>query len=207
MNDSTRGGFTLIEVLIVTLIFVPILMAIHTTTAMVSSTVSANDLSAEVLETLRRSMHRVSQLVRPGSLTTVQVQAIQADVDASRAANVGDWIDPVDLEARPGIRFQSAEGVLSMNAAALTPPREITFVMDSDELDNDLDDDGDGMVDEGAIHMLYDTSRFTLSDSIETCSFAMDGRVLRILMQSARRDPKGHVYRATIAQTFYLRNN
>ena len=207
MKSSNCGGFTLIEVLIVTLIFVPILIAISTTTGMVSGTVNANDQAAEVLETLRRSMQRVAQLVRPGVLTTMRVQATQADVDALKAANVGDWIDPTDLEVCPGIRFQSAAGVLSMNAAALTPPREITFVMDSDEVDNDLDDDGDGMVDEGRVHLLYDTSRFTLADSIESCSFIMDGRLLRIRMQSSRRDAKGRVYRATVGQVFFLRNN
>ncbi len=207
MKSSTCGGFTLIEVLIVTLIFIPIMVAISTTTGMVSSTINANDQSAEVLETLRRSMQRVAQLVRPGSLTTMRVQATQADVDALKAANVGDWIDPTDLDVCPGIRFQSASGVLSMNAAALTPPREITFVMDSDEVDNDLDDDGDGMVDEGRVHLLYDTARFTLADSIESCSFIMDGRLLRIRMQSARRDAKGRVYRATVGQVFFLRNN
>ena len=190
-----------------TLIFIPIMVAISTTTGMVSSTVNANDQSAEVLETLRRSMQRVAQLVRPASLSTIRIQAIQAEVDAVKASIVGDWIDPTDLEARPGVRFESADGVLSMNAAALTLPREITFVMDTDEADNDLDDDGDGMIDEGRVHLLYDTTRFTLADSIEACSFTMDGRLMRIRMEAVRRDAKQRLYRATVVQTYFLRNN
>ena len=207
MNSAKCGGFTLFEVMIVTIIFLPILVAISMTTGMVSGTINANDQSAEVLESLRRSAQRVAQLLRPASLTTIRCSAIQADVDAGTAASVGDWIEPTDLQARPGIRFQSSDGVMSMNALALTPPREITFVMQVGEVDNDLDDDGDGMVDEGAIHLLYDTTTVTLVDDIEFCSFAMDGRLLRMQMQSVRVDAEGRVYRATLQQTFYLRNN
>ena len=207
MKNSRCGGFTLLELMIATLIFVPVLVAISATTRTVSGTINANDQSAEVLESLRRSMQRVAQLVRPCSMTTVRLQAIQADVDAGRAATVGEWIDPTDLQACPGIRFRSADGVLSMNATALTPPREIYFVMDSNEIDNDLDDDGDGMVDEGRVHLLYDTTRLTLADSIENCSFTTDGRLLRISMQSVRRDASRRVFRATVEQVFYLRNN
>ena len=129
---------------------------------MVSGTINANDQSAEVLESLRRSMQRVAQLVRPASMTTIRCQAIQADVDAGKAASVGDWIEPTDLEARPGIRFQSSDGVMSMNASALTPPREITFVMEAGEVDNDLDDDGDGMVDEGEISVRFSATPTTI---------------------------------------------
>ncbi len=207
MNSSKCGGFTLFEVMIVTLIFLPVMVAITATTGMVSGTINANDQSAEVLESLRRSMQRVAQFVRPASMTTIRCQAIQADVDAGKAASVGDWIEPTDLEARPGIRFQSADGVMSMNASALTPPREITFVMDTGEVDNDLDDDGDGMVDEGKVHLLYDTTTVTLVNQIEFCSFAMDGRLMRMQMQSVRLDSEGRAYRATVEQVFYLRNN
>ena len=207
MNSAKCGGFTLFEVMIVTVIFLPVLVAISMTTGMVSGTINANDQSAEVLESLRRSGQRVAQLLRPASMTTIRCQAIQADVDAGEAASVGEWIEPTDLQARPGIRFQSSDGVMSMNASALTSPREITFVMEAGEVDNDLDDDGDGMVDEGAIHLLYDTMTVTLVNDIEFCSFAMDGRLLRIQMQSVRVDAEGRAYRATLQQTFYLRNN
>lgn len=206
-GGSGSAGFTLVEVLIVALIFVPILLAVSSTTGMVSGTVNTNDRSAEVLETLRKSMQRLGQLVRPGSITTIRMQAIQQDVTDGKAASVGDWIEPKDLEFRPGIRFQSADGVLSMNAAALTPPREITFTMETGELDNDLDDDGDGMIDEGTVYLLYGATRVNLVEGVEDCQFAMDGRLLRITMQTARADAKKRVHRATIQETFYLRNN
>ena len=140
-------------------------------------------------------------------MTTIRCQAIQADVDAGEAASVGEWIEPTDLQARPGIRFQSSDGVISINASALTSPREITFVMEAGELDNDLDDDGDGKVDEGTVHLLYDTTTVTLVDDVELCSFAMEGRLMRMQLQSVRVDAKGRAYRATLRQTFYLRNN
>jgi hypothetical protein len=207
MNSAKCGGFTLFEVMIVTLIFLPILWAISMTTGMVSGTINANDQSAEVLESLRRSAQRVAQVIRPASMTTIRCQAIQADVDAGICASVGEWIEPTDLQPRPGIRFQSSDGVMSMNASALTSPREIFFVMEAGEVDNDLDDDGDGKVDEGTLHLLYDTATVTLVDDIEFCSFAMDGRLLRMQLQSVRIDAEGRAYRATLQQTFYLRNN
>ena len=108
-TSSGCAGFTLLEMMIVTLIFVPILLVVSSTTGMVSGTINANDQSAEVLEALRRTMQRLGQLVRSGSMTTIRVQAIQADVTAGKAASVGEWIEPTDLEKRRAER-KAADG-------------------------------------------------------------------------------------------------
>ena len=207
MSDQNSGGFTLIEVMIVVLIFVPILIAVSTTTGSVSSTINANDRRADVVETLRRSTQRIGQFIRPISMTTLRLRAIQADVDAGKATTVGEWIEPTDFEGRAAIRFQSADGVLSMSASALTQVRSVLFTLDGGELDNDLDDDGDGKIDEGRVHLVYDGTRLTLADDIEVCTFTVEGRLLRVALQGVREDKKGHLHRARIVQTFYMRNN
>ena len=202
-----QGGFTLIEMSIVMTILVPILVGIAVTTSSVNDTMEANSRRADVMTYCRRMSQRIAKLVRPAQMTTIQVQAVQLDVTMLRAAKVGDWIAPTDLVWRPGIEFQSASGLLSMNAALLTSPRRIVFALDASETDNDVDDDGDGLIDEGTITLLQNSITLAILKDVEECSFSLDGRILMMRLQVARRNSEGRIYRCFLEQRFYLRNN
>ena len=108
---------------------------------------------------------------------------------------------------RPGIRFQAASGKLFLNAALSTAPRTLTFEMEPGELANGLDDDGDGLVDEGAVTLVHDSITVTVVRNIETCEFAIEGRILTSRLRVAIRDSKGRIHRAYVEQQLYMRNN
>ena len=223
MKDSQNGGFTLIEVLIASLVSLPILAAIVSTSKVVGSSLQTNVRASDVSEALEATAQRIERLIRPTALSTVEVKATQADVAAIKTVEdlkvlanqnyvpivpaVGEWIGPTDLQPRPTLRFRSARGVLSMNASSLTTPMELEFVMDSNELDNDIDDDGDGMVDEGGLFLTDNTNRIALASGVESCSFTLDGSVVRFSIQLARRDASKHIHRASVERKFHMRNN
>ena len=144
---------------------------------------------------------------RTRPITTILMQAIQADVTAGRATAVGEWIPPTDLIWRPGIQFQSASGLLSMNAALSTSPRRLTFELEAGESANGVDDDGDGLVDEGGVRLLHDLVTIAVVRNIEICEFRLNGRMLRVRIASGRNDRSRTVIRAVLEQSFYLRNN
>ncbi len=202
-----QGGFTLIEMSIVMTIVVPILVGIAVTTSSVNDTMEANSRRADVMTYCRRMSQRIAKLVRPAQMTTIQVQAVQLDVTMLRAAAVGDWIAPTDLVWRPGLEFQSASGLLSMNAALLTSPRRVVFALEPSETDNDVDDDGDGLIDEGSITLVQNSTTLSILKDVEECSFSLDGRILMMRLQVARRNSEGRIYRCFLEQRFYLRNN
>lgn len=200
-------GFTLIEVSIVMTVLIPLLVGIALTTSRVNSAIEANSRRADVMTYCRRMAQRMAKLVRPAQMTTITVQAVQVDVTMLRAAAVGDWIPPTDLVWRPGIQFQSASGLLSMNAALSTSPRRIVFALEPGELDNNTDDDGDGLIDEGTITLLQNNVTLAILKDVEQCAFAMDGRIMTMRLGVARRSSDGVIYRSFLEQSFYLRNN
>ncbi|MHC4077664.1 MAG: prepilin-type N-terminal cleavage/methylation domain-containing protein, partial [Planctomycetota bacterium] len=207
VDRRREGGFTMIEMSIVMTILVPILVGIAVTTSSVNNTMEADSRRADVMTYCRRMSQRIAKLVRPAQMTTITVQAVQVDVTMLRAAAVGDWIAPTDLVWRPGIEFRSASGLLSMNAALLTSPRRIVFALEPSETDNDIDDDGDGLVDEGTITLLQNDITLAILKDVEECSFALDGRILKMRLRVARRSSDRRIYRNFLEQRFYLRNN
>ncbi|HLQ36165.1 MAG TPA: prepilin-type N-terminal cleavage/methylation domain-containing protein [Planctomycetota bacterium] len=207
MNARTQAGFTLMEVMLVMAVLTTMMVAVWNGTAMVTSTTEANSASAEVITQARRYVDRLGRMLRPAKMSTLMMRANAADVSAGRAVAVGDWIEPTDLVWRNGIQFISASGLLSMNAALDTVQRSIIFKRDASEIANGIDDDGDGLVDEGRISLLENGEQIDLLLKVEDCSFQLDGRLLAIRVRCAQRDGKGRVYRTNVTQHYYLRNN
>jgi len=197
----------MVEIVIVVALMTTMLAAIWNVSTAVNSTVNSNSRSAEVASSVRTTLRRVGSFSRPAKMTTIMVQAVQQDVTAGLATAVGEWIPPTDLVWRPGIEFQAASGLLSMNAALSTSPRRLTFAIEPGESANGLDDDGDGLVDEGEVRLLHDLVTVAVVRNIEECLFQLDGRMLRVRIAGGRSDQKGIVYRTVLEQSFYLRNN
>jgi hypothetical protein len=225
--NTRQSGFSLLEVMIVGALMVPALAIILRATDMATNNLSADDTVGRYMESLQRSAVRIAAIIRPCSLATYRMESTQVDVDETAAEEaaeaamltylrtvpsgtahaVGEWIEPADGAARTGIRFQGATGQVSMNAAALTPPRTLRFVRDSGELANGLDDDQDGLIDEGAVWLTYDSSTIQLNSNIERCLFSLTSRTLTITLASAVRRRDGRVQRFTHNEVLFLRNN
>ena len=206
-RDRTQGGFSLIELMIVLAISIPIVIGIATTTQVANGTIDANTRNGSVTNHCHRMGQRIAKLVRPAQMHTLKVPAVEQDVTELRATSVGEWISPSDLVWRPGFEFSSASGLLSMNAALATTPRRISFQLDPGELANGSDDDGDGLVDEGVITLLQNSTTVAILRDVEQCMFLLDGRIVRMRIRVARAKANGRVYRAFIERRFYLRNN
>jgi prepilin-type N-terminal cleavage/methylation domain-containing protein len=201
-----QSGFTMVEVAIVAAIL-GLAMALAATCFDTSTrSLNADDLVARSMETLQRSAIRIAHIARPCAITTYRVEATADDVPG-RATAAGEWIEPLDGEARPSLRFQAASGIVSMNAAALTEPRTLRLQLDRGETRNGVDDDDDGMVDEGRVVLDYDGTEVTLAASVEHCSFTLSGRLLALELRSAAPRRGGGVQRFTVRETIYLRNN
>jgi prepilin-type N-terminal cleavage/methylation domain-containing protein len=215
-NTTTRAGergFTMLEMLVTMVIAVPILGSIFVTNSLVRNNIESNETAAGVAESCRAAGQRLALLARSGLVSTCATMATQTDVNTALALGtpvptVGQWISPPAGTTRTTFRFQSADGVLSMDAAAMTPVREFQFIMDPGEIANGRDDNGNGMIDEGRLQLRIGTSPVELVlDGVERCNFNLNGRVLTLVLSCARRDHEGHIYRATTTQSIYLRNS
>ncbi len=107
---------------------------------------------------------------------------------------------------KPNIQFLCASGILAMNAAAVTEVREFEFFLDPGEIDNGLDDDGDGLVDEGRLEFRDGTTRVTLARDLETCTFEILAKTVEVGLQIARTDSNQRVHRMFFRHKFFPRN-
>lgn len=224
MRTVQEQGFTLIEVLVSSVILIPILMAVLATRDVVGTTMNANERRADVGDHLRRVARRVRKIARPGLISSVRARALQVDIDAAQDAEnrraidnplsapipipaLGDWVHPNEDDPKINIRFVCADGRLALNAAAITTPRSLEFELDPNELDNDKDDDGDGLIDEGKLFFRYGGTSMVLLDNVESCTFAMKNGILILSLQVAGHDARGRIHRAMTKQRIMMRNN
>lgn len=204
---TRQRGFTLVEVMLVMLLIGPIFGLIISSSTVATRTLNTNETVASTAEGVHRTMQRLAHFVRPCVLSTYAVEATAADVTSGRASSVGEWISPVDGEPRSVVRFQSATAGLTMNAASLTLPRTIRFILDPGEVVNGVDDDGDGFVDEGRIALDYDGVSADMVIHAEECSFTLVGRELTIRLAAVSRSRDSQVSRVRTSQVLSLRNN
>ena len=203
----SSGGFTLVEVMIAATITAVMMAAIWNSTSVATRSTEENMASAESITQCRRYLERVAKLVLPAKMSTLKMPAIAADVTNLVATSVGEWIDaPGDTEWRGGIQFVAASGTLRMNAALLTSMRALEFAMDPTESDNNADDDGDGLVDEGRVSLLHDGTVIHVLQGVEICSFQLTDRLLAIRMRCGLWK-NGRTHRADLTQRIFLRNN
>jgi hypothetical protein len=203
----TQAGFTLIEALVAVTFLVPVLLGAVQLTQVVGRSVDTSVTSTQSQAQLQRTLRVVSEFTQTMKMASLRMRAVAADVTAGIASNVGDWIDPTDLVWRPAVQFVSAAGELSMNARLSTSARQVVFTMEPTETANAIDDDGDGFVDEGQIRLLHEGNEIAIVHNVESCSFNLEGRVLRARIGVARRAGDGRIDRAVLERAIFLRNN
>ena len=203
---NRQSGFTLVELTLVASLLAMVMAGIAAFLSAATTSIRLDDNVAVAMESLQRSAIRVSQVMRPCSISTYRVLSTAADVPLA-AASAGEWIEPVDGEARSSIQFRSATGALSLNAEQLTDPRGFRIELENGETANGADDDNDGMVDEGRLMMDYDGIPVALASNLEAATFTLNGRLLTITLQSAARTRAGVMQRFVANEVLYLRNN
>ncbi|MCA8971396.1 MAG: hypothetical protein KDC95_16505 [Planctomycetes bacterium] len=194
--------------MIVSLVCVPLLLGVISTTTKVADTVTVNDQSSENEQSLGVIVERLVKELRAGHRASFSTKAIADDVTAMRASAIGEWIPAVEATPRKNLRFTSAEGKISMNAVLATDTREYDYFLDAGESDNGMDDDGDGMIDEGTLILRRAGGpALTVARGVEAFEYEVDGRAIRLLIRIARRDEKGRIYRVSATPTIFVRNS
>ncbi|MEZ5963545.1 MAG: hypothetical protein R3F56_06835 [Planctomycetota bacterium] len=208
-DDATapERGFSLVEALFAMTFLLPMLGGIISLTAGLTRAVDTRSTSTQVQALAQRAFQVMATFVQAAKMSTLRTQAVATDVGSGAATYVGEWIGPTDLVWRPGIEFLSASGLLSMNARLTTSTRRVVFTREITELANGNDDDGDGLIDEGNITLLHESTEVAVVRNVEQCDFELEGRTLRMRMTVARRAGDGRIERAHLERSIYLRNN
>ena len=206
MKPSATAGLTLIEATIVVALIVPLLAVLIVAAKTLVGSFGASAQNAEITQLQLGATARAKQALLSSSRSSLRVQALAADVTAGRATAVGEWIRMPELDGRRSVELESATGEMGPALVLPTTTYRLQFTMDANEVDNGVDDDGDGMIDEGELAVLRAGDRVTSVDGVESCSFELDGRILRYSIRLAARDPSRKIRRTTIEDSVFFRN-
>lgn len=210
-SGASRAGLTLVEFSVSMGLALTLLAVVGLTTWTARDSYRTNKLEQELETQAHRSMARIVRELRPviaGSLA--------------------------DFDFVSDLQFQQSQGY-DADAGLVLPgdTRTLRYVLDEGELDNDLDDDGDGLVDERVLELVRfegtpdeEVQRITrwVSDLLEGETDAVGdengngmqgergftvrrvGTSLDLFLTLERRDLDGRLIAKTVQTTLTLRN-
>lgn len=204
-KEIRSPGLSLVPALLGCSVVVPIVLAVLS--AKEAGSIDGPPEKPDPNAALNAASEQLGQLFRPAILSSFRVRADQTDVAAATTITVGAWVSPRPLDPRPGVQFRIATGLEVDSATADRGPCELEFIMDDGERSNGVDDDGDGLIDEGVLWLRQGDVRSVLMADVEMFSVALDGRSLRVTLGCALRDDAGDIDRAVMVRDFVVRNS
>lgn len=138
---SRQAGLTLVETVVSMTLMTVIVGGVVSSTARGMAAVRTSTASAEITARSGRAMTRILQEVEALGATSLSPDLI---------TGAG-----LPIESSPSIQFRSGDNWQAGNIVWSTDTR-VRFQTDSNELENGVDDDGDGLIDEGAVVLTLD---------------------------------------------------
>ncbi|HEX6811576.1 MAG TPA: hypothetical protein VF384_08140 [Planctomycetota bacterium] len=204
--QNRSAGMTLVEVTVVLAIMLPILLVITSATKAVMGSFKATESSSGEMETAQRCVADLDTVFRAGRRRTVEVKATQADVTALRATAIGEWCSMVTADPRTCLRLESTTGEDGPELIVPVRMNELAFVRDAAELADGLDNDGDGLFDEGSLKWTRGGFTSDIARDLEICTFQLDRDSVRVTLQFAVAGHGGTLRRTKLQHTVRLNN-
>ena len=201
-RELRSPGLSLVPILLGLSVVVPIVLAVLSAGDAATGTREAEAKRSDPNAALSAASEKLGQLFRPALLSSFRVRANQTDVGAAKPVAIGTWVEPKEHDPRPGVRF-----LISAGLGAASKSRELEFVMDDSESSNGIDDDGDGLIDEGVLLLRQGGTESVLMTNVEVFSVAIEGRSLRVTVGCALPDEDGNIHRAVTVRDFLVRNS
>lgn len=195
MRAPRAAGFSLLEMAISTMVLVGILAIVLPVSGVVGRNLSMNRCQGELRERVQIASSRVAGFLRPASLGTLRVNV------------AGAWVIPAEATPYDSIQFRALTGYPYGSTPDLGPLRVLRFKLDVGEIANGVDDDRDGLIDEGGLYVEEGGKPVELAEGVELFRVIKIGRTLVFTIQCGGRDSDGGMQRTRFEQTIVLRNN
>ena len=212
-NREALGGYALIELVLAGVILAVALgsltLFMRNTATALNSGASQTELDAE----LRRTLRRIVEELQPSGLSVITPQ-------------------PFAPEGGREIVYRRSEGQVN-GRIRWGAPRRLAFALDTGELDDGLDNNGNGLVDEGTVlwtidldtpaeqsvvlsHGVRELGRLEEANGLDDdedgrvdepgLAFRLEGNGLRISLTFERLSPEGHPVSQTLETVVQPRN-
>lgn len=194
MKATGQSGFSLIEVLVVTVILAIVLGGIFEILLSGLNTYNESSIMTEVHTQARRIMDKTANELQGAGLSTIY---------------------PIPPESGTGtntISFQTATGY-SAGSITWSDVITIAFAYEAGELDNGADDNGNGLIDEGIVtRTVTDALGATTTDILghwveeDGLSFNLKSDVLTITLKLKKAGYKGDPWTTTLTTAVQVKN-
>jgi hypothetical protein len=194
-RSSNERGYTLVETAMVAVLLVPLLLAALQVPSYLAGSFHTTVGASSVRDRSDVVFTRLAGLLRPASAASLRVP------------NGAVWVLPVDGTEHESVRFQHVLSLPTPGAPALGPVRTLEFVLAPGEQRNNLDDDRDGVADNGSIVMTEaDGTRITLASGVQRFLLRKQGRTLWITLECAAADRRRRVHLDACERDLLLHN-
>ena len=212
-SHRSRGGYTLVEVSLATVILTVALGSLTLFTRTSSSALHSGASQTELDAQLRRVLRQVSAELLPSGLSVITPQ-------------------PFPAEGGSEITYRRSEGQIN-GRIRWGAPRRFAFALENGELDDGLDNNGNGLADEGVLRWTIDLGLPT-EQTVTLChgvrelgrreedndldddqdgrvdepglAFQLEGGTLRMSLTFERRDASGLPVAQTLETAVQPRN-
>ena len=217
---KNRRGFSLVELMVTIAILTVIISAIYAVLISSTKAYRTGVAKGKMEDDARLMVERIASLLTEASLATV---------DGNSA--LGGIQQPIAPAGSSEISFQPSQGTDGNGNLVLGNLQGVFWQMDAGESDNGIDDDGDGLIDEGQVFFGdaitistadwgYNVAEFlegeTAGDLIDNngnglvdergLSFQLSGSAVIVRMTIQTTDDNGALMQATVQTTVVIRN-
>ena len=218
-SQNTERGFTLVEMTVVLAALVPILITILGTTNSVRDAVQITTHLSGLSDRVDQVADRFGQMMQKAVASTIKSRTTQEDIDAALIKAplilpvimpipvLDQWIVPQQVLSRTTLQFYSVSTQLSTNTSNTVGPFVLEHIMSPGELRNGIDDDGDGLIDEGDLVLRGpDAGTIVLTD-VEKFEMDVIGSLVILRIRCAKIDSRRRIHRVFRERRFTIRNN
>lgn len=217
---NNRRGFSLVELMVTVAILSVIIAAIYSILFSSTKAYRTGVAKGKMEDDARLMVERIASLLTEASLATIDGDSATAGIQ-----------QPIAPAGSREIMFQPSQGTDGNGNIVLGSLQGVFWQMDAGELDNGLDDDRDGLIDEGQV-LFGDAITFSTSDwgynvaeflegeiggnliddngnglvDERGLSFQLQGNAVIIRMTIQTTDDHGDLMQATVQTTVIIRN-
>jgi len=204
-------GFALLEVLTTCAAMLPVVFAVMGTSTYTMKAIRANERAAASVVAIENADGRMEELVRSALLSSMTTDPAAVAVWNSQQLRAGTAEQCLTFQCVVNVEdattgVSDPNGTYTMTGSGLSATRSLFFQLDATEEANGVDDDGDGMVDEGELVYADGDHLTTVQRGVEAFQITLVDRRLQLRMTCSVRDGDGNRRRVTLTQTYCVRN-
>jgi hypothetical protein len=196
----------MVELVVVQALAGPFLLVLGSAASGAIKSFSATERSSRAVADELLAIGEIERTLRSGRRRTLLCVATKTDVSLLRAATIGSWFPMPANEPRTELEVTWLTGDRELALLIPSQQLQLRFVRDPVDKADGLDNDRDGLVDEGSLQLFRGSQPTQLLGNVEVCTFKRVAIGIEITLRCAQLAGRGTWRRTNLTHTVVLNN-